>query len=122
MKYLDVKGIKEAFAMHLIKYRGYTRSEAFEAVSDFPDPYNLPYLDEEFLEGVTIDGIDYEKNASAVRLWKCGIDDVPMFCFYTYYACNDVPDQTVRQYRKARKLFQIEDLNMDDFPSDNNMY
>ena len=44
MKYLDTQGIKDAFAAHLMEKRGYTKDEAEMAVSDFPDPYGLPYL------------------------------------------------------------------------------
>lgn len=63
----------------MITYRGYSEDEAQIAVSDFPDLYTLPYLDEEFICEETVDGKDYEKNASYTSFWKCRIDDVPMF-------------------------------------------
>ncbi len=117
MTYLDLQGIKDAFAKHMMAHRGYSEEEAQIAVSDFPDPYTLPYLDEEFICEETVDGKDYEKNASYTSFWKCGIDDVPMFRFYTLYDVEDLPNHTVGEYRNARKLFQIEDLDDDDFPS-----
>ena len=118
MKYLDTKGIKNAFAAHLIKYRGYTKDEAEMAVSDFPDSYSLPYLYEDYIDDVTIDGKEYEMRASYTMLWECGILGVPMFRFYTYYLSEDIPNNTVGEYVNARKLFQVEDLDEDDFPTD----
>ena len=118
MKYLDLQGIQNAFAAHLIKYRGYSEDEAEMAVSDFPDRYSLPYLYEDFISEETIDGEDYEKNASYTLLQMCGIFDVPMFRFYTYYLTKDLPNGTVGEYQKAHRLFQVDDLNEEDFPED----
>ncbi len=120
MKYLDVDGIKRAFADHLIKYRDYSESEAVIAVSDFPNPYELPYLDEEFICEEEIDGIEYNKYASVTNLWKCGIYDMPTFRFYTYYATEDIPNHKVGEYISARKLYQVDDLDDGDFPQENN--
>ena len=121
MGYLDLQGIKDAFAKHMMMYRGYSEDEARIAVSDFPDPYSLPYLDEEYIGNVTIDGMEYEKNASFTSFWKCGIWGVPMFRFYTYYAVADIPNNKVGEYMKARKLYQVDDLDDDDFPSEEDM-
>ncbi len=121
MTYLDLQGIKNAFAKHLIENRGYSEQEAAIAVSDFPDPYGLPYLDEEYIGEETIDGIEYEQNASYTSFWKVGIDDIPMFRFYTYYAVDDIPNHMVGEYMNARKLFRVDDLDDDDFPSEEDM-
>lgn len=121
MNYLDINGIKDAFAKHLMKHCGYSKSEAQIAVSDFPDPYCLPYLDEEYICNETIDGEEYEKNASYTSFWKCGIQGIPMFRFYTFYAIDDIPNRTVGEYKNARKLYQIDDLNEDDFPSEEDL-
>ena len=118
MKYLDLQGIKDAFAKHMIEHRGYSEQEAAIAVSDFPDPYELPYLDEEYIDEVTIDGVDYERNASYTSFWKCGLEGIPMFRFYTYYCIDDIPNHQVGEYINARKLFQVEDLDDDDFPTE----
>ena len=117
-EYLDEQGIKDAFAAHLMKSRGYSADEAMLAVSDFPDPYRLPYLDEDFVGDVTIDGVDYEKRASYTCLWKVGMDDVPMFRFYTLYREEDIPHNQVGEYMTARKLYQVKGLDDDDFPDD----
>ena len=115
-KYLHINGIKQAFAEHMMKYRGYSEEEAKIAVHDFPDPYRNPYLREELIDTVEVDGIEYEKNADCVDLTVCGIDNVPRFCFYTLYRVEDIPHHKVGEYLDARKLFQTEDLDPDDFP------
>ena len=117
MTYIDINGIKNAFAEHLKKYRGYSDEEAEMAVSDFPDPYENCYLVEEYLEETEIDGIEYEKNASYTAFWRIGLDSVPMFKFYTYYCCDDISGHTVGEYLSAKKLFQVDEIDDDDFPS-----
>ena len=118
MEYLTIDGIRRAFGEHMMKYRGYSEEEAKVAVHDFPDPYSNPYLREEYIDDVEVDGIEYERNADCVDLTVCDIDDVPRFCFYTLYCIEDIPDHKVGEYRTARKLFQIDDLDPADFPSD----
>ena len=99
-------------------FRGYSEEEADVAVHDFPDPYSNPYLREEYIDTVEVDGIEYERNADCVDLTVCGIDNVPRFCFYTLYRVDDIPNHKVGEYRDARKLFQTEDLDPNDFPSE----
>ena len=41
-----------------------------------------------------------------------------MFRFYTYYAAEDIPNHLVGEYMAARKLYQVEDLDEEDFPAD----
>lgn len=118
MAYLDIDGIKQAFAEHMKKYRGYSDEEAAMAVSDFPDPYENCYLREEYIKDCEVDGVSYEKNASFTAFWRIGLDDVPMFRFYTYYRSEDIEGHTVGEYMKARKLFQVDDLDCSDFPKD----
>ena len=119
--FLDEKKVKDVFTKHLIKHLGYSSEEAELAASDFPNPYSNSYLDEEYLENTKVDGIEYEKNACVTSLWKCGIVGVPMFRFYTYYAIEDIPNRTVEEYLAARKLFQVEGLVEEDFPSQEEM-
>ena len=116
MVYLDEKGIKDAFARHLIKHRNYSKTEAAMAVSDFPDAYNLPYLGEEYVDNETINEVDYEKFASIAICWSVGLMEF-LFCFYTYYTVEDIPNHKVGEYMKARKLYQVETLDEEDFSS-----
>lgn len=115
---LDISGIKQAFAEHMKKYRGYSEEEAAIAVSDFPNPYHNCYLVETYLEDCEIDGVGYEKNACYTAFWRIGLKDVPMFRFYTYYRNEDIPNHLVGEYMEARKLFQVDELDLSDFPKD----
>ncbi|MBE6618413.1 MAG: hypothetical protein E7626_01355 [Ruminococcaceae bacterium] len=118
MKYLTIDEIKQAFADHLMKYRGYSPEEADMAVSDFPDPYSNCYLNEEYIGHCEIDGVAYEQNASSTVLWRVGIPNVPDFFFYTYYREEDIESRTVGSYMNARKLFRVDDLDAEDFPEE----
>lgn len=60
--------------------------------------------------------MEYEKNASYTMFWRIGLNDVPVFRFYTYYCTEDIPGRTVGEYMNARKLYQVEELNLRDFP------
>ena len=118
MKYLDLDGIKAAFAGHLMEYRYYTPEEADLAVSDFPDTYANPYLFEDFVGPCKIDGVTYEQYASYTMLWRIGMD-IPDFRFYTFYCMEDIKDHLVGEYRNAKKLYQTNELDISDFPGAN---
>lgn len=117
MKYLNLEEIKQEFAKHLMEHRGYTAEEADMAVYDFPDPYSNCYLDEEYIGPCEIDNVPYTQYASSTALWRVGIHNVPDFFFYTYYREEDITGRTVGEYMNARKLFQVDDLDAEDFPS-----
>ena len=117
MSYLELDGIKAAFAEHMMMHRGYSREEADMAVSDFPDPYSNCYLDEDFVGDCEIDGEEYGQYACYTNLWRVGIVGMPEFRFYTYYRRSDIPNNRVGEYKKAKKLYQIDDLDKADFPN-----
>jgi hypothetical protein len=104
MKYLSIEEIKQAFAKHMMKYRGYTSEEAEIAVSDFPDPYSNCYLDEKYIGSCWINGVEYDKYASNTDLWRVAIHNVPNFFFYAYESAD------------GHKLYQVDDLEVKDFP------
>ena len=62
------------------------------------------------------DGVAYQKNATSTDLWRAGIHNVPNFFFYTYYREEDIESRSVGDYMNAQKLFQIDDLDEEDFP------
>ena len=115
MNYLKVEEIKEAFGNHLTAYLGYSKGEVAVAVSDFPDPYTNCYLNEEYVAVCEIEGEVYEQYASYTAFERMGID-APPFCFYTFYCKADIPTSRVGEYKNARKLYQVEDLDDSDFP------
>lgn len=116
MKYLSIEEIKQEFAKHLMKHRGYTAEEADMAVYDFPDPYSNCYLDERYIGSCEIEGVGYQQYATSTDLWRVGIHNVPNFFFYTYYKEEDVESHTVGDYMNAQKLFRLDDLDEEDFP------
>ena len=115
MTYLTTDDIKRAFADHLMLHRGYTEEEASMAVSDFPDG-NIPYLISDYVGECEIDGEQYYKEACHTMLWLVGIVDVPDFKFYRYYRMADIPTHKAGEFYAAKKIYQIEDLNEEDFP------
>ena len=115
MSYLNLDEIKAEFGNHLTAHLGYSKAEVAIAVSDFPDPYSNCYLNEEFVGKFVIDGEEYEQYASYTNFERVGIE-APAFCFYTFYCKADLPNSNVGEYRKARKLYQVEDLDDTDFP------
>ena len=115
MNYLKVDEVKAAFGNHLTACLGYSKAEVSLAVSDFPDPYANCYLNEEFVGKCVIDGEEYEQYASYTAFERIGID-APPFCFYTFYCKADIPNSTDGEYRNARKLYQVDDLDDSDFP------
>ena len=118
MNYLTLDGIRAAFAKHLMIHLDYDEEDAQEAVNDFPNPYANPYLLEEQVDDVEIDGVGYQKYSDYTDLSRCGVDDVPFFCFYTLYRMEDLKTTRVIDYINARKLYQVDNLDMDDFPAD----
>ena len=116
MKLLDIEGIKAAFAEHMMIHRGYSPDEAAIAVSDFPDPYENCYLDEDYVGECEIEGEAYEQRACYTVFWRIGMDDVPAFRFYTYYRRSDIPNNKVGEYRNAKKWYQVDGLETADFP------
>lgn len=64
MEYLNEEQIKEAFVKYLEQYQYCDAADASFVASEFPNPYTNGYLEEEFIESVSIGGEEYEKDAS----------------------------------------------------------
>ncbi len=114
--YFDLAGIKHEFGEHLRKYLGYSDIEIEIAVDDFPDPYEACYLCETHVDDCTIDGEKYEKCATLADFGILDVD-APNFCFFTYYRKADIRRHTVAQYKKAKKLYSLSDIDYDEFVS-----
>ena len=63
---------------------------------------------------VEIDGEEYEMNASKADFFMFG-GDTPAFCFYTFYKMSQIEGHTVAEYKAANRLFQIDNLDPEDF-------
>lgn len=120
MDYLSLEQLRKDFFSYLMEVQGLDPDEAQIAVEDFPNPYGSPFLREEFLYVETIDGEDYECNASCVDFsMSYTFSNSKPYRFYTYYKCADLePNHTVGDYKNAHKLFlpvDVEEIN-EDFP------
>lgn len=120
MEYLSINELRENFADYLMKYQYCTPSDARMIAQEFPDPYTNPYLQEEWIGTETINGEKYQSYASCVdfSMFYSFSNALP-YRFYTYYLVSDLmPNRTVGDYRKARKLFALVPLAEinDDFP------
>ncbi len=116
MKYLDIDGIREAFFAHLAQTVEYTEEEAETSFAEFPDPFGTAYLLEEYLGDCEIDGEQYSRCASWTDFWSIGVYEVPVFRYYTYYRASDAPNHQAGEYMAAKRLFQVDDLDEEDFP------
>ena len=137
-KYISFEELKAKLIEHLIKYRRYGESDAKLATCDFTDPYDYELCDCSYIEECEICGEEYIKRAywidftvqfgRAIDTYGAYLSpeeleeyssilkemDKP-FCFYTYFKIDDDFDQTVGAYKRSKRLYQVEDLNMDDF-------
>ncbi len=120
--YLNVTEIKEAFARHLMQYRGADLRTARLISSEFPEVLKNTYLIEKFRGNVEIDGVHYEKYADRVN-FKFFPDhllppfegETPEFCFYTYYNIDGMARRLMRDYARAERIYRMDDLDPADF-------
>lgn len=63
-------------------------------------------------------GLSLYHNKPIFTLCLCFWDKIfaPDFMFYTYYCLEDMQGHSVGEYRKARKLYQVTNIDKDDFP------
>ena len=120
MNYLSLEELRNDFINYLVKYQFCEVSDANYIALEFPDPYANPYLREDYIGVETINDEKYQSYASCVdfSMFYSFSNDLP-YRFYTYYLVSDImPNRTVGDYRKARKLFSLVPLNEknDDFP------
>lgn len=121
MQYITTADMKRAFAEHMTKHYGYSEAEAELAARDFPNPANEAFVREEMIDSVEIDGVVYERKACYADLSVRALDNARRFCFYTLYCAEDVPGQTAEEYKVARKLYQLKNLDPKDFPSEDDI-
>lgn len=108
---IDHAALAQEFKDYLIDFLGYEDDEAaFVVSSDFANPYNAPFIMQDYEGIVTIDGKDYEVRLCHTDFSACGLfhlANVPPFEFYMFFDRETMPDTTVGSYRKARKMYLI---------------
>ena len=116
MSYISLEETRKAFGEFLKKYRGYSQSDVDMALMDFEDFYDNEFCGQEWLESdFKIDGEKYEKRSAWVAFQEFG--GGKPFRFYMYFHFDDDDDgHTVGEYQECKRLFQVDDINDEDFP------
>jgi hypothetical protein len=99
-----------AFIGYLKETLDYTDDEAKMAATDMEDPYNAPYVMQDY-EGIyEVDGVDYEVRSCYTDFCACGLfhlAGVEPFEFYMLFNAEDIEDESVSSYMNARKMFIV---------------
>ena len=106
---LEHKAIAQAFKDYLMDVLEYTDDEAdFVVKNDFENPYDTPFIVQDFEGEYTIDGKDYEVRFCQTEFCAVGLfhlADVTPFEYYMFFDKADLKDDRVSTYRKAKKLY-----------------
>ena len=108
---IDHAAISKSFKNYLIETLKYTDDEAdFVIKSDFENPYDTPFIMQDYEGEFTVDGRDYEVRFCYTDFSACGLfhlAEVPPFEFYMLFDMETLPDTTVGAYQTATKLYLI---------------
>ena len=121
MRNLDLDNLKKedlvelpvlinAFKQYLQAVLGYDESEAEIAATDLENPYETPYIMQDYLGEIEIDGVPYEVRYFYSDFCACGLfylaSEVP-FEFCMLFDQRFLQDQTVGAYMNAPKKFVL---------------
>ena len=104
------EGLIHAFEEYLKRELGYDDLEAALAAVDMDEPYNVPYVLQEYIDTVEIGGHTYEGRYCHTDFCRCGLfhlADVTPFEFYMLFDTDTMEDQTVGSYDQAKKKFVV---------------
>lgn len=108
---IDHAGIAEAFKSYLMNVLEYDEGEAdFVVSTDFENPYDTPFIMQDYEGKYTVDGKDYEVRSCRTDFCACGLwhlAEKPPFEFYMFFDLETLPDTTVGAYQKSRKMYLI---------------
>ena len=108
---IDHAAISEAFKNYLMDVLEYDESEAdFVVSTDFENPYNTPFIMQDYEGEYTVDGKDYEVRSCRTDFCACGLwhlAEKKPFEFYMFIDLETLPDTTVGAYQKSRKMYLI---------------
>lgn len=108
---MDHNAISAEFKEYLIDVLGYDEEEAnFVVSSDFANPYDTPFIMQDYEGEFTVDGKDYEVRLCYTDFCACGLfhlAELPPFEFYMFFDRATMPDKTVGSYRCAEKKYLI---------------
>jgi len=113
---VDYDTLVQAFKEYLMDVLEYDEDEAdFVIEADFENPYDTPFISQEYEGDITVEGIDYEVRFCETDFCSCGLfhlADLPSFAFYMLFDQVSMKDQTVGSYQAAKKKYVI--LGIDD--------
>ena len=108
---IDHAALAQAFKKYLMDVLDYSEREAdFVVLSDFENPYNTPFIMQDYEGHYTIDGKEYKVYECHTDFCAVGLfhlSDVAPFEFYMYFDLETLTDDTVGAHQKARKMYLI---------------
>ena len=108
---IDHASISKAFKKYLMDVLEYDEGEAnFVVTTDFENPYNTPFIMQDYEGEFTVDGKNYEVRSCRTDFCACGLyhlAEVPPFEFYMFFDLATLPDATVGSYEKAKKMYLL---------------
>lgn len=112
--------LDKALADYMLHIQCIDEEELFLVFSDFSDPYDCYWIEQEYLGDENIDGKEYEVLACWTELNMCNpfFTDEIRFKFYMLVHLEDPEDKTVGAYRNAEKLYIINPIDPEDFPEE----
>jgi hypothetical protein len=105
----DYESIAAAFKKYLMEVFFYDESEAdFVVSTDFENPYNTPFIMQDYEGQYTIGGKEYEVRSCRTDFCAVGLFHLasePQFEFFMLFDLETLPDNSVRSYQNARKMY-----------------
>ena len=108
---IDIDALVEAYKKYLMTVRGYDAVDAAIAATDMQNPYDCPYVLQDYNGDYTIDGVEYEVRECRVDMTVCGfyyLAGIPKFRFFMLLMMEDLADRKVSTYCDARKKYVLE--------------
>ena len=106
---VDHAAVAQAFKKYLMDVIGYVDGDAdFVTRNDFENPYDTPFIEQDYEGDYTIDGKDYEVRSCKTNFMMVGLfhlADVEPFEFYMLLDKETLPDNCVGTYQSARKMY-----------------
>ena len=105
----DYEAIAGAFKKYLMEVFFYDEGEAdFVVSTDFENPYNTPFIVQDYEGQYTIGGKKYEVRLCRTDFCIVGLFHLacePQFEFYMLFDLETLPDNSVGSYQNARKMY-----------------
>ena len=105
---LEGMTLVEEFQNYCQKVLGYNYLDAKIASEDMKNPYDTPYVLQDYYGIANVEGTEYEVRFCYTDFACCGmfhLSDVEPFEFYMFIDCSTMQNKTVGEYRKAHKKY-----------------